>query len=253
MSKLVNSIKRALHPARWQKYLLRLTLKGNNVECPCCGSRYITFLPAGINKRPNASCLKCGSLERHRNLWLYFENTPSLFKPGNKILHVAPEKIFTQYFLSHKNGMEYYAIDLHPEEYDYYKKTIQMDLTDLKFENDFFDGILCTHVLEHVPNDRKAMLEMCRVLKPGGWAIINVPVHEDRATTFEDVTINDPKKQLELFGQPDHVRIYGKDYVDRLKEAGFKVEIIQWTKNYSSNERFRFGLKEYELIYLCTK
>ena len=252
LRKSFNKIKRVLHPRMLKKSLLRITMKGNNVECPCCGSTFVTFLPAGIQKRPNAACLKCGSLERHRNLWLFFKENPQLFKAHTKLLHAAPEKIFSEYFQSRKD-IDYTAIDLEPEAYDYTVNTIAMDLTDLKFDDNSFDVIICSHVLEHIPDDAKAMSEMHRVLKTDGWAIINVPVHQERATTFEDVTINDPKKQLELFGQPDHVRIYGRDYMDRLQHAGFKVEIINWPSHYDHNTRFRYGLKEADIIYLCRK
>jgi len=252
LRKSFNKIKRVLHPRMLKKSLLRITMKGNNVECPCCGSTFVTFLPAGIQKRPNAACLKCGSLERHRNLWLFFKENPQLFKAQTKLLHAAPEKIFSQYFQLRKD-IDYTAIDLEPEAYDYTVNTIAMDLTDLKFDDNSFDVIICSHVLEHIPDDAKAMSEMHRVLKADGWAIINVPVHQERATTFEDVTINNPKKQLELFGQPDHVRIYGRDYEDRLQHASFKVELINWPSHYDHNTRFKYGLKENEIIYLCRK
>src|SRR5437868_14680829 len=122
----LNKIKRAMSPKMLHKSLLRLTMKGNNVECPCCGSGYITFLPAGIQKRANAACPKCGSLERHRNLWLYFKENPQLFKVHTRLLHAAPEKIFSQYFQSRKD-VDYTAIDLEPDAYDYTVKTIAMD------------------------------------------------------------------------------------------------------------------------------
>ncbi|MBG9377928.1 methyltransferase domain-containing protein [Panacibacter sp. DH6] len=249
---MFSSIKRALHPKILQKKMLRIAMRGKNVECPCCGATFVTFLPAGIQKRPNAACLKCGSLERHRALSLYFKDNPGLFKAHNRLLHVAPEKIFSIYFQSRKD-IEYVAIDLEPDAYDYAPATIAMDLTDLQFDADNFDIIICSHVLEHVPDDAKAMQEMYRVLKPGGWAIINVPVDPNRTKTFEDPTIHDPVKRTELFNQPDHVRVYGKDYVDRLQAAGFVVEVIQWYYQYDHNTRFKYGLKENELIYLCRK
>lgn len=127
-----------------------------------------------------------------------------------------------------------------------------MDVTKLSFENNFFDAIICNHVLEHVPEDKKAMSEMFRTLKPGGWATINVPVSITMDQTFEDPFINDPQKQLELFGQPDHVRVYGNDYFDRLKAAGFDVEVIDFAASFSHNERFRYGIKN-EPVILCRK
>lgn len=250
--RLITSIKRALYPKRVRLNLLRFVLKGNNVQCPCCKSGFITFLPAGIQKRANAACIKCGSLERHRNLWLFFKENPLLFINRRKLLHVAPEKIFSKFFLA-QSSIDYHAVDLEPDAYNYNSKTIAMDLTDLKFAENYFDMIICSHVLEHIPDDAKAIHEMYRVLQQNGWAIINVPVHQEREITFEDITINDPKKQLALFGQPDHVRIYGKDYVQRLQYAGFKVEIIKWPLQYDHNTRFKYGLKENEIIYFCRK
>src|SRR6266487_5244278 len=238
-------LKRIFRPHNLHRYILHIVLRGNNVECPCCGSKYLTFLPAGIVKRPNAACIKCGSLERHRNLWLFFSANSQLFAKPVKLLHAAPEKIFYKKFRANKN-IDYYPIDLHPDNYNYGIKTMEMDLTDMRYNDNFFDAVVCNHVLEHIPDDIKAMKEMYRVLKPGGWAIINVPTNPQLASTVEDITINDPKKQLELFGQPDHVRIYGKDYIDRLLSSRFKVEIIQYPLQFDYNKRFYYGLKENE-------
>lgn len=246
------TLKRTFHPRKIKNFLLHYALKGNNVTCPCCGSSYITFLPAGIRKRANAACIKCGSLERHRNLWLFFADNKHLLNKQMKLLHAAPEKIFYDRFSAQQN-IDYYAIDLNPADYNYGIKTMKMDLTSLDFEDNFFDAILCSHVLEHIPDDSKAMKEMYRTLKPSGWAILNVPVKEELEKTFEDVLIRNPKKQLELFGQPDHVRIYGRDYTDRLRNAGFIVEAIQYASKFNHNEQFKYGLEKHETIYFCTR
>jgi SAM-dependent methyltransferase len=245
-------LKRILRPRNLRRYILHIALKGHNVECPCCGSTYLTFLPAGILKRANATCIKCGSLERHRNLWLFFLANAQLLEKQIKLLHAAPEKIFYKKFSADKN-IDYYPIDLHPADYNYGTKTMEMDLTDLKYSDNFFDAIICNHVLEHIPDDRKAMKEIYRVLKPDGWAIINVPIKPEMSYTIEDPTIDDPQKQLKLFGQPDHVRIYGKDYTDRLHCCGFRVEVIQYPLQFDSNQQFYYGLNKNELIYLCRK
>jgi SAM-dependent methyltransferase len=179
-------LKQILNPNNlYKKYILHFLLKGNNVKCPCCGSTYLTFLPAGIARRANAACIKCGSLERHRNLWLFFSANRELFKNHIKLLHPAPEKIFYKKFLADRN-IDYYPIDLRPTAYNYGVKTIEMDLTDLRYKDNFFDAIICNHVLEHIPDDTKAMREMYRVLKPGGWAIINVPTNPQLDHTIED-------------------------------------------------------------------
>lgn len=236
----------------WKNKLLKTALKGNEVECVCCNKTFLTFLPAGIEKRANAKCVHCGALERHRILWHFLKNKTNIFSAKIKMLHAAPEKLFYTKFKS-LNNIEYTSIDLNPDKYDYGNTTIRMDLTDLNFADNTFDVIICNHVLEHIPNDAKAMSEMFRTLKKGGWAILNVPVDNNRTTTFEDLEINDPKKQLELFGQPDHVRIYGTDYKLRLEKAGFTVTVIDYTKQFSNNEMFRYGMKPDREIYYCTK
>ena len=249
---LAAQIKRKLYILKSNKWFVAKALKGNNVECVCCNKKFITFLPAGIAKRANAYCINCGSLERHRSLWLFLHNQTNFFKEPQVLLHSAPEQIFYKKFSTLAN-IQYYPVDLYPENYGYGSKTIRMDITDIKFADNFFDVVMCNHVLEHVADDQKAMREMFRVLKPGGWAILNVPIDFNRDNTFEDVTINDPKKQLELFGQPDHVRVYGKDYFDRLKNAGFAVENIDFNATFSQGDFFRYGLQHGENIFLCRK
>lgn len=232
-----------------RKQLLNYALKGDNVECPCCNSKFITFLPAGLDiKRANAKCPNCGSLERHRNLWLFFSNHAEMFGGHSIILHAAPETIFYNYFSS-RMDVEYHPIDLEPV----LPATKKMDLTELQYNDDYFDAVICSHVLEHIPDDIKAMKEIYRVLKPGAWAILNVPVSQKMETTWEDQTIDTPEKRKQSFGQSDHVRIYGRDYVERLNYAGFKVEVIQYSARFDVRLAFRYGLREKELIYLCYK
>lgn len=252
MPNFLKQIKLRLHPNNLHSKLLHLALKGNNVKCVCCNATYITFLPAGLQKRANAKCLSCGSLERHRTLWMYLHEQGNIYKKPLRILHVAPEKIFYNHFTAIP-GIEYYPIDLMPDKYAYGIKTIMMDVTKMAFPDNYFDAVICTHVLEHIREDRKAMKELYRVMKPGGWAILNTPVVMDAESTVEDVNLYDPEKQLELFGQPDHVRVYGKDFLDRLSEAGFHIEVIDYVSKFSHNERFRFGFKRKELIFLGNK
>ena len=168
------------------------------------------------------------------------------------MLHVAPEKQFYLKF-SRLNNIDYHPIDLNPDKYEYGSRTKVMDVTAITYPDAFFDVVICNHVLEHVPDDKKAMSEMFRVLKTGGWAILNVPVKINMENTFEDASVTDPKKREEVFGQCDHVRIYGKDYEVRLSQAGFKVEVIDYVSKFKPNEKFRYGLKENELIYYCTR
>jgi len=196
--------------------------------------------------------MRCGSLERHRVLWLFMKEQNDIFSRSLKVLHVAPEKIFYRLFDS-LNSITYYPIDLMPDHYDYGVKTIKMDLTAMTFADNYFDVILCSHVMEHIRNDRTAIKEMYRVLKPGGWAIINTPVNFETEHTVEDLELYDPVKQTELFGQPDHVRLYGRDYLTRLSDSGFNVEVIDYPARFTHNERFRFGIKPEEVIFFCRK
>ncbi len=241
-----------LKPRSLRNKWLSFVLRGKEVECPCCNRQFITFLPAGLQKRANAQCVNCGSLERHRIIWMYLKKETGFFTSSLKVLNPAPEKLFYTKLRTMSN-IEYTSIDLYPEKYDYGSKTIKMDLTDLQFVENSFDVVLCNHVLEHIPNDAKAISEMYRVLNKDGWAIINVPVDHTRETTFEDLTIDNPQQQLELFGQPDHVRVYGKDYVNRLKHAGFTVEVIDYAERFTHNEMFKYGMLKGREIYLCTK
>ena len=252
LSKYVKQVKVKLQPSAVVNLFLHYALVGKEVKCICCGSEYKTFLPAGIQKRSNARCIKCGSLERHRTLWKYFQDNKMLEGKNIKLLHVAPERIFYKHFMSLKN-IEYFPIDLMPNEYAYGIKTIEMDVTNMTYEDNYFDVIICNHVLEHIRADRKAMKEMYRVLKPGGWAILNTPVNFNVEKTVEDVNLYDPKKQLELFGQPDHVRVYGKDFINRLTSSGFATEVFDYAGMYSNNEQFRYGFKRHEEIILCKK
>ncbi|WP_153800741.1 class I SAM-dependent methyltransferase [Foetidibacter luteolus] len=251
-SGIISSLKNKFHPAKIKRRFLHYAMKGKAVQCPCCGSSYVTFLPAGLEKRANARCINCDSLERQRTLWLYLNDQQDLLMPGFKMLHIAPEKQFYKRF-SVSNGIQYYPGDLFPLKYRHIPNMYKVDVTDVQFGDAFFDCVMCNHVLEHVPNDSKAMQEFYRILKPGGWAILNVPIDMNREKTFEDFTVTDPKKRLELFGQDDHVRLYGSDYVTRLQAAGFSVEVIDYVKKFSHNEQFRYGLKPVELIFLCRK
>ena len=130
---------------------------------------------------------------------------------------------------------------------------VKMDITDIKLPNDQFDCILCYHVLEHIPDDEKAMKELFRILKPGGWAILQSPIDRDREKTFEDSNILSPEERKRAFGHRDHVRIYGRDYKERLSRAGFNIRPIDYIRNLQSNVIKKYGLLEDEIIYFCTK
>lgn len=194
---------------------------GQAVTCPCCQHSYSRFASYGYQKRPNALCRYCLSLERHRGLWLYIHNRSTLLSAPFKVLHFAPEHQFQELFKSAPN-IDYLSADL-----DMPTAMVKMDITNITFPDHTFDVIICNHVLEHVPDDAKAMRELYRVLKPGGWAILQTPM-SDSPVTIEDLSITDPKKREELFGQTDHVRTYGMDKKDRLERAGFAVKLDKY-------------------------
>ena len=226
--------------------LRSMLYSGNQVLCPCCGNRARKFLAAGNNNRPNVKCPRCNSLERHRLLWLYLQNRTCLFSDTLSVLHFAPELIFQKNLIS-KPNLDYVSADIASPD-----AMISMDITDIQCSDDSFDVILCSHVLEHVEDDQKALRELFRVLKPGGWAILQVPIDSDREVTFEDGSIVSPHERKRILGHHDHVRIYGRDYKNRLERAGFAVKVDDYIKNLGADEVRKYGLAD-EDIYLCTK
>lgn len=168
------------------------------------------------------------------------------------LLHVSPEVVFFKKFVRTPR-IKYVPIDKFDPGYRYPKGTVNADITQLPYSDHTFDFILCIHVLEHVPDDALAMRELYRVLKPGGSALIQVPMDNDLAVTQEDLSITDPVVRQKLYGQPDHVRQYGRDYKERLEKAGFQVAVEAFDKAFSQEEIFKFGLPSDEDIYLCKK
>ena len=210
-----------------------------------CASWLRSFEPFGLRSRPDALCPVCGSLERHRLVWVFFNCRTNLFDgAGKKMLHIAPEKEF-EAKLRKARGLDYLTADLNDRH-----AMVQMDITNIGYGDDTFDVIYCSHVLEHVGDDRKALRELNRVLKAGGWAVFVVPVKVDK--TIEDVSVTDPAERERLFGQHDHVRRYGRDFVNRLEEAGFSVTTFSSGDIAGAGNVVRFGLKT-EQLFFCTK
>jgi SAM-dependent methyltransferase len=194
----------------------------------------------------NARCPRCGSLERHRLIWKYFASRTDLLDGGAKrVLHVAPEPQLGS-LLQRLPGVDYLSIDLAEG-----AAMARMDVTDLALVDDSFDVIICSHVLEHVPDDRRAMRELFRVLRPGGWAILQVPIVGDR--TYEDWSVTMPEDRERVFGQRDHVRIYGRDYVNRLVETGFDVCEDSLPEQGDPRAARYYGLCPDEPIHFCRK
>ena len=227
----------------WFRPLIKWYFKGSLFTDPIDGSSYRKFLAYGYKvSRPNALCPGTLSLERHRLLWLYLQRKTTLLQNKLKVLHIAPEQVFYSRFKSF-NHWDYTTTDLHSPLAD-----VKADICDLPFKDATFDLILCNHVLEHIPDDLKAMEELYRVLKKGGTLIAQVPLEAERSVTFEDNSITDKAKRSEIFGQYDHVRIYGKDYYQRLESVGFKTEGVDFLKELSTEEIVKFALPIEEQI-----
>lgn len=228
--------------------VLSVFYRGKGVECSVCGSEFRKFLPYGRSGRDNALCPNCLSLERHRLMYLYLQRKTPFFKANLKLLHVAPEYCFIDRFEKMKN-LDYITADIESP-----LAKVKMDIHQIPFEANTFDVAFCNHVMEHVDDDIKAMSELHRVLKPGGWAIIQSPQDWSRADTFEDPTITDPKEREKHYWQDDHLRLFGRDYGKRLEKAGFKVTEDRFVMNELTPEEVkRFSLPANEVIYFCQK
>ncbi len=233
-------------------YLIRpifvLFLRGKKHTDPIDGKSYRKFLPYGYkNVRENVLAPGTLSLERHRLFWLYLTHETSFFSENHRVLHLAPEQAFLKRFRGLKN-IEYTTTDLNSPIAD-----VKADICDLPFENDSFDFIICNHVLEHIQDDTTAMRELFRVLAPGGTAIIQVPYDRSRAVSFEDDSITDKEERTRIFGQYDHVRVYGMDYFEKLKKVGFEVDAVDYTAQLSDEEIERYRLPKGELVPVCRK
>lgn len=230
------------------KPFLAIYLRGNKYTDPIDGKSFRKFLAYGYGKkRDNVLSPSTLSLERHRLLWLYLKNETDFFSASKKILHFAPEQAFYKRFRKMKN-LDYTTTDLNSPLAD-----VKADICQLPFADNSYDIIFCNHVLEHIPDDKKAMQELYRVLKPGGMAILQIPQDLNRETTFEDDSITDPKERREVFGQYDHVRVYGRDYFDKLRKVGFQVEEVDYTAKLSAEEIDKYRLAKGEILPVCFK
>jgi SAM-dependent methyltransferase len=247
----IESVIRLLVPSRHRGKMLcqyrAFRERGSRVWCPCCGGRFRQFLPFGPHQRLNTQCPSCNCLDRHRLLWLFLKSKTDFFRKPLKVLHFAPESILEKAFRS-MPSLDYTTADLHSS-----RAMVKMDVMDIQSEDNTYDVIICNHVLEHVIDDRKAMSELFRVLKPDGWAILQVPLDYNRTTTLEDPSINTPEAREQFYWQDDHLRLYGRDYPQRLIEAGFQAEALNFIQQLGDSAIKKYGLDPQELIYLCQK
>ena len=226
--------------AGWMLPLVGLFYRGTKYQCPLCGRRFRKLLPYGyVTSRANALCPHCLSLERHRLLWLYLTRETNLFEAHPTLLHIAPEVCLMRHLKPRYRGFEerYKTADLESPLAD-----LHFDIQQIPISGEQFDAVICNHLMEHVEDDRQAMHELYRILRTGGWGVLLSPVELDRATTFEDDSITDPAERTRIFGQYDHRRIYGNDFADRLREAGFRVEELDYAATLSEEERSLFAL-----------
>jgi len=223
-----------------------LANRGDAVQCPICEHRFAHFRDAW--NRPAAICWRCGSHERQRALWLYLDRLhPELLRDAGGLLHFAPEWCLER-MLRRRAGLRYVTGDLDPA-----KAELQLDITRLPLRDESFDAILCSHVLEHVEDDGAAMRELHRVLAPGGWLIVMVPLDTARAHTYEDPSIRSPADREREFHQFDHVRLYSPDIAGRLRETGLSVVIERPAERLGPELTARHGLLADDYLFMCRR
>lgn len=227
--------------------LLHCKYKGKIKQCPCCNAWLKDFAPfSQAHSAADRYCTNCLCFSRHRLLFPYLKNELDSFNIRDiKLLHIAPEKCLENIFRSNAN-IEYTSIDLNNKNADKL-----MDLTNLKFSDKAFDLIIAVHVLEHINNDLKAMKEIHRVLKPTGKAIILVPIDYQKANTYEDNNLKSYFQREKAYGQGDHMRLYGIDFSNKLVDAGFKVEAVNYAKKLSDNYIKQNYIYKDEQIFIC--
>jgi SAM-dependent methyltransferase len=216
---------------------IKIFYLGNRVECSVCGKHYRKFLPYGyVNSRENALCPNCLALERHRLLWLYLKEKTNIFSSNLSFLHIAPELCFISRFRNQKN-IQYTTADLESPWAD-----VHLNVENMPLETESYDFIMANHILEHVDNLDKALSEIYRVLKKGGFAILLSPINPKRDITYEDKTITDPLEREKHFGQKDHVREFGTDYAKRITQEGVEVIEERFIESLSRERILRFAL-----------
>lgn len=224
--------------------------RGTAVSCPVCEKSFSKFLSYGseVAHRDNVLCPYDLTLERHRLMWLYLKNHSFFFTQENlSVLHMAPEQCFVDRFKAQKN-LNYLTADLVSPIAD-----LHFDLHQIPLENDRFDVVFCNHVMEHVADPVQCMSELFRVLKPGGWAIMQVPQDFTRESTYEDPSIISEADREQHYWQKDHVRLFGKDYPTYPERVGFQTTAFDLNAHYSREEIERFRLMKNEVLYIFKK
>ena len=234
---------------------------GNRLECPFCGWHFRRFRPAGfhypviIEKRvigghwhEDNVCPRCMSNARERLAYLFLKDRTSVFQDQARLLHIAPEPQLARVFKRSPN-LKYVSADLFEP-----GVMSRFDIQKTPFPDETFDAVVCNHVMEHVSDDSVAMREIRRIVKPGGWAMLQVPIALALDRTIEDPTATTDEQRIEKFGQEDHVRLYSRpDYIARLQAAGFSVTAESYPLALGSDKVRKFALVEEEEVFLCYK
>ena len=248
---------------------------GYRYYCPLCERSAHEFTPnqasagqdivdtygiVSMGRRPHYRCPWCNSSDKERLVWLFLNAKTDLLAgtQPKSVLHVAPERN-TMHRLKEVPGLSYTAGDMFEGDERYssgrYGDAVYLDITDMsQFKDGMFDAVICNHVMEHVPDDARAMREIFRVLKPGGFAVVQTPVSRIIPASIEDARADTPQKRLAAFGQIDHVRIYAEeDYCRRLAGAGFDAQALDQSSFVSKEQARRCGVNTQEKLYLAKR
>jgi SAM-dependent methyltransferase len=227
---------------------------GHQVSCPCCQRSFSHFLPLGVDRRMG-QCPYCRSNERDRALWLYLDRHPDLISAGKRVLHIGPESIFYRRFKQVK-GLYYTPADKFAATFEstYPPDTVYLDITHMpQVPDNGYDVILCSHVLEYIPDDHVAMRELRRVLRPDGMALLQVPLRRGMPITHEDASITSAAQRAQVFGDPGHIRYYGEDFAQRLSSEGLSPCFTPLSEEFSPEEMVRYGLVMTDDFHFCKK
>ena len=235
-------VKRVLLNIRAYQY------RGDKYFCPCCEQSFKTFLPmtAGASNRDNVVCPGCGVVERHRLLWLYLESQTTLLTNPHQLLYLAPTDVLQEKLKQYKN-ISYLSADLESP-----LSMQHFDIMDIPITNNSFSFIICSHILAHVKNHKKALKELYRILQPGGILIL-LDDYESRPKTLEYEEVKTPEERKIAYGQSDRWRLFGKDFLSEITSLGFKLTKSDFASSFTKEETIKYRIDKMEKIYSCKK